>query len=289
MEQQCSFPGPAKTIGYDRDMGLFGAFIAAVAYGAGTIAQAIGVQRATATTGGWLRKALAGWAFGLGLVFDGIGYIASFAALRDLPLFLVESATASSVAVTALLGVVILRQKLQRFEIAALLAVLAGLIMLSFSAEPGPAPHVPSWVGWLLLGAALLCGVFLVLSKASHVYAVVSGLGFAVVGLASRLLEIPVHHVFRVIEQPMAWALILGGVIAVVAYGMALDRGNATSVAALSFATETIVPSLIGLTLLHDHIRSGLSLIAVLGFVATLAGCLALSSRAEVEVQTPAN
>ena len=269
-------------------MGLFGAFIAAIAYGAGTIAQAIGVRRAAAATGGIIHKALASWLFALGLVFDGLGYIASFAALRDLPLFLVESATASSVAVTAVLAVIILKQRLRRTEAIALGVVVAGLIMLSVSAEPGPAPHVPGWVGWALLFASIACGIIIPLSKSSVVFAVISGLGFAIVGLASRLLEIPAHDVWRVLEEPMAWSLIIGGIIAVVAYGMALDSGSATTVAAVSFSAETIVPSAIGLAFLGDHIRPGLGVVAALGFVATLGGCLALSSRAEVEVGAPA-
>lgn len=166
-------------------MGLFGAFIAAIAYGIATIAQAIGVQRASAVDGGVVRKALAGWAFGLGLMFDGVGCIASFAALRELPLFLVESATASSVAVTAVLA--------------------------------------------------------LPLGRSSVGLAFVAGLGFAVVGLASRLLEIPARHVWKVVEDPMAWGLVAGGMVAVVGYAMALDRGSTTAIAAVTFSTETII------------------------------------------------
>ena len=87
------------------------------------------------------------------------------------------------------------------------------------------------------------------------------------------------------IADPMAWALILGGIIAVVAYGMALDSGSATSVAAITFSVETIVPSAIGLMFLGDNIRPGMGLVAAIGFLATLAGCLTLASRAEVSVE----
>lgn len=231
-------------------MGLFGAFIAAIAYGIATIAQAIGVQRASAVDGGVVRKALAGWAFGLGLMFDGVGYIASFAALRELPLFLVESATASSVAVTAVLAVVILKQKLRRAEIVALIVVVAGLVLLSLSAEPGPPLKVAGWLGWVVLLCAIGCALALPLGRSSVGLAFVAGLGFAVVGLASRLLEIPAHHVWKVVEDPMAWGLVAGGMVAVVGYAMALDRGSATAVAAVTFSTETIIPSAIGLVFL---------------------------------------
>ena len=70
-----------------------------------------------------------------------------------------------------------------------------------------------------------------------------------------------------------------------VAYGMALDSGSATSVAATTFSVETIVPSAIGLIFLGDSIRPGMGLVAAIDFLATLAGCLTLASRAEVSVE----
>lgn len=269
-------------------MGLFGALLASVAYGAGTIAQAVGVQRAQAARGSWLKKAAAGWLFAVGLGFDGLGYVASFAALRDLPLFLVESTIASSVAVTAVLSVVLLKQTLRRAEVAALGAIVGGLVMLSLSAEPGAAKGVPTWVGLLLLGAVALCGLALVAAKRPVVLAFVSGCGFSVVGLASRLLEIPAHDAWRALEQPMAWALLAGGLVAVVGYGLALDRGSATTVAAVSFSVETILPSVVGLVFLGDHIRPGMTWVAAAGFAVTLLGCLVLASRAEVAVGSDA-
>ena len=263
-------------------MGLIGAFIAAIAYGAGTIAQALGVQRFNSATGPLLTRLAAGWLFAFGLLLDGLGYAASFTALRELPLFLVESAVASSVAVTAILAVIVLGQRLSLREIIALAFVVAGLVMLSLSAEPGSAPAVATWVGWLLLLSIIGIGIIIALSRNSIVLSLMAGFAFAVVGIASRLLVIP-DNLWALAADPTAWAIAIGGVIAVAAYGMALDKGTVTTVAAITFAVETVVPSIVGFMFLDAHVHPGMGIIAVAGFVATLGGCIALSAKAEVD------
>lgn len=263
-------------------MGLMGAFIAALAYGAGTIAQAIGVRRFNSTAGTQLHKILAGWMFAVGLILDGLGYAASFAALRDLPLFLVESAVASSVAVTALLAVIVLGQRLSSFEIVALGIVIIGLIALSLSAEPGAAPPVASWVGWALLIAICFVGAIIAFVRHPVVLSLMAGLAFAGVGIASRLVALP-DQLWKLIADPMGWAIVVGGVLAVAAYGMALDKGTVTTVAAITFAVETVIPSIVGFLFLDAHVHHGMGIIAFIGFVATLGGCIALSSKAEVD------
>lgn len=270
-------------------MALAGALTAAVGYGVGTIAQAVGVYRMAATGGGWRKKILAGWPFAAGLCFDFIAYVSSFAALRILPLFLVESAIASSVAVTAVLAVVFLKQRLSGQEMAALAAVVAGLVALSVSADPGPAVAVGRMVGWLCLAAVAVVGFLVPVTravvtpgKAGVVLAAAAGVGFAVVGISSRLLVIPGHPV-SLAADPMAWAIVVGGVTGLIAYGTALDMAPVTTVTAVSFATQTVLPSAVGVVWLGDDIRHGFTALALGGFTATLAGCMVLASRAEVD------
>ena len=87
-------------------VGLVGALVAAVAYGAATIMQAVAVHRmARLPKGtGLVARTRVGWPYAVGLGLDGLGFLASVAALRTLPLFLVESAVASSVASSASSG-----------------------------------------------------------------------------------------------------------------------------------------------------------------------------------------
>ena len=93
-------------------IGLLSAFAAALAYGAATILQAIGVRRLAAAEPHWRARARAGWPYAAGLGLDLVGFAVSVIALRTLPLFLVESAVASSVAVTAVLSVLVLGVRL---------------------------------------------------------------------------------------------------------------------------------------------------------------------------------
>jgi hypothetical protein len=122
-------------------LGLLGALLAALAYGAATVLQAVGVRRAAALPPGtpWRGRGRAGRPYAVGLALDGIGFLASVAALRTLPPFLVESAVASSVAVTAVLSVVVLGVRLGAAEVVALLVVVAGLTGLALTAAAGPA------------------------------------------------------------------------------------------------------------------------------------------------------
>ena len=67
------------------------------------------------------------------------------------------------------------------------------------------------------------------------------------------------------------------------AFAVALERGRVVTVAAVTFAVETVVPAAIGLVWLGDAVRPGPSwvVVAVLGVVATLGGSIALASHVE--------
>ncbi|MFM6852116.1 MAG: hypothetical protein ACKOVB_23740, partial [Terrabacter sp.] len=244
-------------------LGLFGALLAALAYGAATVLQAIGVRRAAALPGGTavFGRIRAGWPYAVGLALDGVGFLASVVALRTLPLFLVESAIASSVAVTAVLSVLVLDVRLGVPEVVALLAVGVGLTGLALTAADGPAVHPGPAATWWLLAAALLVGVLLVAGaragrRSGVLLSVAAGLGFGGVGVAARLLEIP-SPVWALATDGLAWVLVGHAVLATVAYGMALSRAGVTTVAALTFATETVLPAAVGLVALGDRVAPG--------------------------------
>lgn len=264
--------------------GLVSALAAAVLYGAGTVLQAVGVRRVPAAAPGvstWARVR-AGWLYAVGLLLDALGFLASLAALRTLPLFVVESAIASSVAVTAVLAVAFLGVRLTRTEIAALVAVGVGLVALAAAAEPGRAVRLAGTAPWLLLASVLPVAVlggaaFLVSGPRSSVLlATTAGLGFGGVGIAARVVVVP-SPVWRIALDPVAWALVGFAVIALVAYGLALQRGSVTTTAAVTFTVETVVPAAIGLAWLGDRVRAGAAPLAVLGFVLTLGGCVLLA------------
>jgi drug/metabolite transporter (DMT)-like permease len=269
--------------------GLLGAFAAAVLYGAATVLQAVGVRRAAADPDGTALKRL--WRarlYVVGLALDALGFLASIVALRTLPLFVVESAIASSVAVTAVLAVVFLGTRLARREVLALVAVGVGLVALAVSATEGKATALHGPGGWIVLGltvpvlALTVVAVRLPGPRAALLLAVAAGLGFGGVGVAARVL-VTTTPPWRMILDPELWALVAYAAVALVAFGMALQRGSVTTTAAITFTVETVIPAAIGLIWLGDKVRPGFVPWAVVGFVCTLLGCIGLARHAAEE------
>jgi hypothetical protein len=106
--------------------------------------------------------------------------------------------------------------------------------------------------------------------------AVSAGLGFGGVGVAARVWVAP-DPVWRVVLDPVSLALAVYAVIALVCFGLALQRGSVTTAAAITFTVETVVPAAVGLVWLGDRIRPGLAGLAAAGFLLTLGGCVALA------------
>jgi len=261
---------------------------AALLYGAGTVLQAIGLRRAadTAAESRWARL----WAarlYVVGLGLDGLGFFASLVALRDLPLFVVESVIASSVGVTAILAVLFLGARLTRAEVVALVAVAVGLVLLALSGAEGPGVAPQPWSAWLLLGLVapvLALGVLASRLRASlglPLLAVTAGLGFAGVGVAARIITVP-QELLNLALDPVPWALALYAVIALVAFGLALQKGSVTTATAITFGVETVAPAIVGLAWLGDRVRPDMETAAVLGFCLTLTGCILLGRHSTV-------
>lgn len=274
--------------------GLLGAFGAAVLYGAGTVLQAAGVRgsrpaagRPAGDAGSSRLRSVA--LYGTGLLLDALGFLASLAALRTLPLFVVQSAIASSVAVTAVLAAVFLGSRLDRAEIVALGAVGLGLVGLAAVAHEGGATGLGgTGVALLLVGLAPVVLLAAVASRlhgraAGSLLALVAGIGFAGTGVSARVIRVP-QPWWRGVADPVLWSLVGYSLVGLVCYALALQRGSVTAVAAVTFTVETVIPAVIGLAWLGDRVRPGAGVPAALAFGLTLAGCLRLAGRANPEV-----
>ncbi|HET9655493.1 MAG TPA: hypothetical protein VFP72_09070 [Kineosporiaceae bacterium] len=221
-----------------------------------------------------------------GLGLDLVGFVASLAALRQLPLFFVQSAIAGSVGVTAVVAVVALGTRLRRRETAALAGLGCGLVLLAVAAQPETATPLPEAARWGLLGGvALLVGYGVVLARLPGTagaagLAVGAGLGFAGVGIAARTITVP-DPLWALAADPLTWAIAGYGILSILLFGTALQRGSVTTTSALTFAVETVVPAAVGITLLGDRPRPGFTVLALCGFVLTLVGAVLLARFAE--------
>jgi len=270
--------------------GLLGAFAAALCYGAASILQAVGAARtgpAAALDPRLLGRLLTQGPYLAGTALDGVGFVASVLALRTLPLFLVESAVASSIGVTAVLAARFLHVHLLRADQVALVVVAVGLALLAVSAQPAPGRRLSAGGGYALAAGVLvvvglaLASARLPSGRAGALLAAAAGLSFAGVGVAARSVALP-HPLWHLVGDPVAWSLVAYGVLGMLLFSGSLQRGSVTTATAITFAVETVVPAAIGLAVLGDRARPGFAPVAVTGFVLALAGCLALARRADL-------
>lgn len=275
---------------------LLGAFGAAIAYGVAAVLQAVGARRAdtdpSETSGpdrGLVVRLVREGPFVAGLACDGLGAALSFAALRSLPLFLVQACVASALAVTAVVASRVFRRRLVAVEWAGVAAVVVGLALLGAAstgreATPSTSPAlrfgllagavVLAILGWL--GSARLAG-----ARGAAVLGLLSGLGF---GTAS--MSVPVITSLapsELVRNPATGAVIVAAAVGLLLFAVALQRGSVTNATAAMVVGETVLPSLFGLIVLHERPRTGWIPVAIIGFLAAVAGAVLLSRFGEIE------
>lgn len=264
-------------------IGYLLALAAALGSGTGSVLESIGIKRAGAFGGDTddLGKIGRQWIYCLGVAIDIASFVAGAAALHRLPLFLVQSTLAFSVGVTAIISAV-MGTRLGRAGWCSLSTAAVGLVVLGLSAQPGQAhalPHGWRWVILLTVVPVCLIGYYgsrSTMRLSAALLAFGAGLGFTAVAVSARTLHLP-HEFLRWFADPSVWAIILNGVAATVVFALALQKGLPTTVSAVMFTTDTVLPSVIGLTLLGDGIRTGWSGAAGLSFVLAVSGAVALA------------
>jgi hypothetical protein len=276
-------------------LGLLGALAAAVCYGVGSILQSVGSRRLATTRDldpRLLFRLLRQLPYVGGLALDLLGFAASVLALRTLPLFLVQSAVAASIGVTAVLASRLLHVRLSRRESVALGGLAAGLVLLALSAQSDSAVPLSMSGRWLVLTGVPVVTLLGAVSARLHGaaaatgLALAAGLGFGGVGVAARVLALH-SPLWTVVRAPEAYALAGYGLLGTLLFATALQRGSVTTTSALAFAVETLVPAAIGLAWLGDSARPGFGVVAAAGFALTLAGAISLARYAEVDAAAP--
>lgn len=227
-----------------------------------------------------LRLARSRW-YVAGLALVALGFGLSFLALRELPVFVVAVARASSLGVTAALAWPLLGVRLRRSEVAAVMAVVVGLVLLAGAGRPGrPVGVAVSTRYGLLIAVGALVALAVLVGRrggqrAGVALAAVAGMDFGVVAVAARslsgagLADLP--------TDPAAWALAAAGLHGLLVYASALQRVAVTGATATMVGVETLSGATAGIVLLGDGTRPGWAVIAALGFVAAVGGALVLA------------
>jgi drug/metabolite transporter (DMT)-like permease len=272
--------------------GLIGAFAAALAYGVATILQAVGARTGGAANDldvNLVKRLLRSSPYIAGLSLDAVGFGLSFAALHTLPLFTVQAIIASSLAVTAILATVMLGVRPSVSEWVALLCVTAGLTLLALAATTQSPTRLDDMDRWLLVISVAVVGLFAYLAaRGRHTpsrrdgwaLGALAGLMYGAAGIGARILRTP-STPWQLFLDPALYAMALAGILGLLLYAMALQRGTVTVATSAVVVAETLVPAIVGITLLGDRPAPGHTTLAVLGFALTVAGAVALARYGE--------
>jgi drug/metabolite transporter (DMT)-like permease len=264
-------------------LGLTAAFGAAVAFGVAAVLQAIAARQEPPVRGVdplLLVRLLRHPAFLAALALNLGGFLLHLVALRSLSLYLAQAVISASVAVTALLSARFLRVRLTRREQLAVLAVCAGLAMLTATASDAGKTVVDGIGPALLAAAAAVAAAGVLVARlrgplGAALLGVAAGLGFAVVAVAGRVL--PELTASALLRSPATYALLAAGGVAFLLYATALQRASVLTATAPMVLANTAAPAAVGVLALGDRVPAGAAPVAALGLVLAVAGSALLA------------
>jgi len=216
-----------------------------------------------------------------GLLVDGLGWASTVVALRYLPVFVVQAVLGGVIALTAVGARVVYGSALRRVDRLACASCVAALVLVAASAGPERADD-PSESAVLVLGAAAIVLVVALLgtwrADVAWVLALVAGLGFGSSAVAVRAVHLTAgDDPLSLLAAPAPYLVIVFGVVGLIAYSRALERGSLARVTAILLVTEVTVPGLAGIVLLGDSVRPGWWPVMTVGLVVAVVGVVVLA------------
>ncbi len=272
---------------------LAAALVAALCYGLGAVMQAIAVRAssrrpvldAAGVTGGvdpgLLIRMLRQWLFIASILVDLLGFVGQLIALRRLPLFEVQVIIAANLAVTAVFASWLMHVVLTGREWMAVTAVVVGVGLLGSSAgsQGAAAVGIDFQIALIAALAVIAAGgvaaARLPGSVRTPMLGAIAGLGYGVVAVCARILPGFTPH--ELLTSPATYTLAAAGIISFMLYASALESGRVTVATASVILFETIPPAIVGVLLLGDTTRPGMTGLAVAGFVLALVSAIALA------------
>jgi drug/metabolite transporter (DMT)-like permease len=253
----------------------------ALSYAAASILQAVAARRSTGTV-----RTMGHPLYLAGIGCDVFAWVGSMVALQQLAVYLVESVLAGSLAITVVAARFVLRSRLRRRDVAAVVVSIAALVLLAMSAGP---QHdlVTTTTLRVSLCAAAAVAVVVAWGAAkvapAGVVAAVAGLCLGGAALVGRALPgLPTHHwtatALAVVTEPLFAALLVFAATGMTMYAHALQHGQVGPVTAVHWSAEVIAPSAIALLLLGDTVRSGWELPAAAAGLITVGAAVILAN-----------
>lgn len=263
-------------------------------YGAATILEQIAVRRQKSI--GSLHPShivmmVRQGAYLYGILLDITGWILFLLVARMLPLFLALSFVAASIAVSAVLAHKYLGVTASRKERLAIIGMMAGLIILGAVARPASGHAMNHVFRIALEGAPIALGlVGLAVLRAPQRWssafglAALSGLAFGGTGLIARFIRIghiTPHFIL------LSVVLVLYGVLGALFMAAALQRDSVNRVNGALYASELVIPSILGIVFLGDRARNGLWPVLVFGLACIVVSVTAIVVDAKAMTKNP--
>ena len=271
-------------------MSFLAAVLAAVLFGIGTVLEATAARASDSSEELDPRLFIRMMRHGV-FVASGIvgitGVVATAIALRHLPLFVVQATVASSVGVAAVLASRIHHEALDRRAKGGIAAIVGGLGVLALASSPEGPPTTSLVFRWgLLAGSIALMGASRVaagrrLHSPSVDVAILGALAGSLYGIGNVALRVVTQLApMRLVANPAAWAALVGGFGGVLVLATALQRGSVAVASGAMTTAETLLPTIVGLTVLGERPRHGWAFPALIGFALAVAGAIALCAKA---------
>ncbi|MXP21528.1 EamA/RhaT family transporter [Gordonia sp. HNM0687] len=226
--------------------------------------------------------------FLVGFVFDIVGFVATILSARLIPLFLSQTIISARLVATALLAMVVLHVRLAVRDWIAGTVVVVSLVLLAVSAGREGTEN-ERWMHWaVLIAGPLLFGLGLLCMRMLHRHiaaatGLMAGAVFGVMAIASRIVDgLDTLDPVAMFTDPALYALLFSGIGGFYLFTVALQTGSVNGAAAALVVGQTVLPGAVGIVFLGDVTRAGWGPVAIVAFIAAVAGGVALASSGAV-------
>jgi drug/metabolite transporter (DMT)-like permease len=269
-------------------LGLVSALASAALFGVAAVVQAHAMRalpEGELGLVGFVRAAVRSWPM-LAVVAAYLGgFVLHAVALLLLPLYLAQASISLSLPVTAVVSAVWLHERLSLARWLAVLAVIAGLVLVAAGAgEVEPTTSTATLLGvgavWLLV---LAIGARLSLARGAGILGAWSGLGYAGSAVTTRGLSAD-----DLLLSALALMLVSAlGLVAFWLYSVALGRTDVAASTAPLIVMQTAIPALVGVIAFGDTVRSGWAVVVFAGLALSVAGAIHLGRQPGSEATAP--
>ena len=245
----------------------------AICYAAAAILQAVAARRSASTV-----KTLGHPLYLLGIGCDALAWVGSMIALRELAVYVVEAILAGSLGLTVLAARFILKSRLRKRDVVAVVASLSALAVLAMSAGSQHNVVVTTELRLGFCGAAVavvLLGRGAVKIGSPGAVAALGGLCLGGAALTGRALP---SAPMDILTDPMTAALLTFAVTGMLMYAHALQIGQVGPVTAVHWTAEVIAPSAVALLFLGDTVRAGWGPAAAIAGLVTVGAAVLLAT-----------